>query len=303
MTPEQIRDFYKKKYDNSNGIADEALMIYKNMVSEVEKLEEMFPGRSFTLDGHLIGSIGEAVAKYYYGIDLVETNKKAIDGFYRGETVQIKTVQQDLVSIDLSNIKDLKYLLVLYLNKNGIAYEVYNGPIETVLKNAPKANSHGYTQFRVNRLLDLSKNVKEEERIPNSNIPRLDKEGKNTSKKKKDKNTEISKFASWYIIMYSDPVIREEELIDTFDEECRKLGFVMDCGKMFEALYGKKAFSDAENLKKIIDSVDEITVLGSGIFSYWRYVTHWSYDEHLTDEKHKEWMLTALNRLHFLTSK
>ena len=120
MTPKQIREFHKKRYENSEGIADDALMIYKNMVSEVEKLEEMFPGRSFTLDGHLIGSIGEAVAKYYYGINLVDSNKKAIDGFYYDKSVQIKTVQQDSVSIDLSNAEESHFLLVLYLNNNGM---------------------------------------------------------------------------------------------------------------------------------------------------------------------------------------
>ena len=108
---------------------------------------------------------------------------------------------------------------------------------------------------------------------------------------------------SKYIKMYSDPDITEEELFDTFDEECRKLGFIMDCGKMIEAMYGKQALNNASDLKKVIDTRDEVTVLGSGIFSYWRYVTHWSYNEHLTDEENRKWMLTALNRLYFLTNK
>jgi hypothetical protein len=30
----------------------------------------MFPGGHFTPDGHMVGSIGEAIAAYHYGIDL-----------------------------------------------------------------------------------------------------------------------------------------------------------------------------------------------------------------------------------------
>ena len=33
----------------------------------VAELEAEFPGRHFTLDGHLVGSIGEVMAAYYYG--------------------------------------------------------------------------------------------------------------------------------------------------------------------------------------------------------------------------------------------
>lgn len=56
----------------------------KQKISElleiVQDLEECFPGRKFTLDGHLLGSIGEALANYYYGIDLAPNNTKTYDG-------------------------------------------------------------------------------------------------------------------------------------------------------------------------------------------------------------------------------
>lgn len=293
MTPE---------YEDSKEKVREALRIYKDMVSEVEKLEKLFSGRSFTLDGHLIGSIGEAAAVYYYGITLVETNKKAIDGVYQDKTVQIKTVQQDSVSLDFSNIKEPDYLLVLYLNKSGNVYEVYNGPWDIIQKEALKANSHGYTHFRVNRLLEISKSVDPKKRIPNNNeIICLEKQFKNPKKRKGDINERIQKFTSKYIELYSSSDTNEDDIMNSFPEDCEKLGFIMDCGKMFEAMYGHKAFSDVEELKGIIDEIDEVMVLGSGIFSYWRYVTHWSYNEHLLDEKNKEWMLLALKRLSLLT--
>ena len=48
----------------------------KQKISEllliVNELEERFPGRKFTIDGHLFGSIGEVIAKYYYNIELLD---------------------------------------------------------------------------------------------------------------------------------------------------------------------------------------------------------------------------------------
>ena len=42
----------------------------QKLVEIVAELEAEFPGRHFTLDGHLVGSIGEVMAAYYYGIEL-----------------------------------------------------------------------------------------------------------------------------------------------------------------------------------------------------------------------------------------
>ena len=42
----------------------------QELVHIVSELETAFPERHFTLDGHLVGSIGEVMAAYYYGIDL-----------------------------------------------------------------------------------------------------------------------------------------------------------------------------------------------------------------------------------------
>jgi len=32
----------------------------------VSELEELFPGRHFTLDGHIVGSLGDLLAQYRY---------------------------------------------------------------------------------------------------------------------------------------------------------------------------------------------------------------------------------------------
>ena len=44
-----------------------------------EALKEIFPGRSFTLDGHLVGSIGEVVVAYMINLRLNNASNMAHD--------------------------------------------------------------------------------------------------------------------------------------------------------------------------------------------------------------------------------
>ena len=41
-----------------------------DLYTAADSLEPIFPGRKFTLDGHLVGSIGEVVAAYMFDLDL-----------------------------------------------------------------------------------------------------------------------------------------------------------------------------------------------------------------------------------------
>ena len=59
------------------------------LLSIIAELENRLPGRRFTLDGHLFGSIGEAIAEEYYNIELAPTGTKTHDGIKEGKNVQI----------------------------------------------------------------------------------------------------------------------------------------------------------------------------------------------------------------------
>ena len=56
----------------------------QTMIGIVSELEAEFPGRHFTLDGHLVGSIGEVMAAYYYGIELYRASVSRHDGIVDG---------------------------------------------------------------------------------------------------------------------------------------------------------------------------------------------------------------------------
>lgn len=72
----------------------------QKLTSIVNELEAEFPGRHFTLDGHLVGSIGEVMAAYYYGIELYMASAVAHDGEVDGKKVQIKISQQENIVIN-----------------------------------------------------------------------------------------------------------------------------------------------------------------------------------------------------------
>ena len=93
----------------------------QKLIKIVSELEAEFPGRHFTLDGHLVGSIGEVMAAYYYGIELYTASTEVHDGEVDGRKVQIKISQQDNIVIN----HEPEFLIVLYLNKHGNIYEYY----------------------------------------------------------------------------------------------------------------------------------------------------------------------------------
>lgn len=117
------------------------------------------------------------------------------------------------------------------------------------------------------------------------------------------KKEDIHSFAVRYLEMFNDPLVNYLELESNLGEECQRLGFDMDAGESFINQYSKEAFYNADELKCIIEKVDSVELLGNGIFSYWRYITHWAgVSASLLSEENKKWFLIALYRLAELTS-
>jgi len=115
----------------------------------VAKLEAAFPGRHFTPDGHLVGSLGEVLAAYYYDLELLPASAIAHDAKTTdGRQVQIKATQIDRVALRA----DCAQLLVLKLDGRGGFDEIYNGPGSPVWAAAGKVQSNGQRSIRLSRL-------------------------------------------------------------------------------------------------------------------------------------------------------
>ena len=81
---------------------------------------------------------------------------------------------------------------------------------------------------------------------------------------------QVHDFAIKWCDKFRDQKINYIELVDHhMADDCDALGFEMDCGKSFEETYGA-AVHNYEELDNIIDTVTDIKLLGSAIYSMWR---------------------------------
>ncbi len=129
----------------------------------VAEFERLFPGRRFTPDGHLVGSIGEVIAAYRYGLSLHSASSVAHDATARdGRLVQIKATQGKSVALRAVP----QHLIVLHLARSGDATEVYNGPGAPVWAACgAKRGSNGQSLVRLTKLRALMMRVRQSERI------------------------------------------------------------------------------------------------------------------------------------------
>lgn len=114
---------------------------------------------------------------------------------------------------------------------------------------------------------------------------------------------EIYDFAMKWCDKFRDSKIEYTELIGSaMADDCTALKFEMDGGKAFRNRYGDATFKE-EALKKIIDEVTDIPLLGSAIFSRWRYFNHWADSgEAILKPENRAWFLCALERLAVLST-
>ena len=110
----------------------------------------------------------------------------------------------------------------------------------------------------------------------------------------------LHEFALRYLEMYRNPETEEIDLYAGFSEECFSLGIEMDVGRSFSEKYSAEAFRNSEALSEIFDEVNDVQALANAVFSNYRRITYWSY-ENLSDEENRKWFVTAFRRLAGLT--
>jgi Family of unknown function (DUF6998) len=98
--------------------------LIRQLYAVVSKLEKEFEGRKFTPDGHLVGSIGEVVVAYAFGLKLLPSSNEIHDAEAAdGTLVQIK-LTGGIRGISLYS--EPVHLIVLQLADNEFR-TVYNG--------------------------------------------------------------------------------------------------------------------------------------------------------------------------------
>jgi hypothetical protein len=136
--------------------------LVKELYAVVHKLEGHFQGRKFTLDGHLVGSIGEVLAAYHYNLELLPASSEAHDACCpAGKNVQVKATQGKAVGLRC----EPQHLLVLKLGGDGNFSEVFNGPGHLAWNNAGPMQKNGQRPISVSRLKLLMDEVPEHQRL------------------------------------------------------------------------------------------------------------------------------------------
>lgn len=129
----------------------------------VAQLEAFFPGRRFTPDGHLVGSIGEVIAAYRYGLELLPHSAQGHDArSASGALVEIKATQGSSVALR----EQPNHLIVLHLSKLGEASEIYNGPGAPVWEAAGAMQRNGQRPISLSKLRRIMACVPEGSRLP-----------------------------------------------------------------------------------------------------------------------------------------
>lgn len=129
----------------------------------VGELESLFPGRKFTLDGHLLGSIGEVLAAHQYGLKLLHSSHEAHDAKAPGDRlVQIKVTQRGSVGIQ----SEPQHLLVLRISPDGRTEEVFNGPGQVAWSAAGKMQKNGQRPISVTKLRALMGDIRSTDQLP-----------------------------------------------------------------------------------------------------------------------------------------
>lgn len=110
-----------KDMEERSKIVDALNLIFQG----IGQLIKAFPKKEFTIDGRLVGDIGEMIAALEYDIELFDALHKGHDGRTSdGRLVQVKATFKD--SLTFKSVPE--YYLGLKLYEDGRYDEIYNGP-------------------------------------------------------------------------------------------------------------------------------------------------------------------------------
>ena len=130
----------------------------------IARLRDEFPEKEFTVDGRLVGDIGEVVAALEYDIKLYDVLVAGHDGETPdGRRVQIKATFKD--SLTYRTVPD--YYLGFRLYEDGRHEEIYNGPGKYIYDRYKDRKGIGrdLLSFPNKELRKLSKDITDNERI------------------------------------------------------------------------------------------------------------------------------------------
>jgi len=146
----------------NNEYIEELPKLIQKLYGIVADLHSKFPNWGFTLDGLLLGDIGEALACYQFDLEPLPGNEKTHDAKTSdGKLVQIKTTQKKTLGLGLQK-REFQHLIAFFIDANGNPEIIYNGSGKRIWDELGdiKSNTIG-----VKRLRKLNDTVPDAERL------------------------------------------------------------------------------------------------------------------------------------------
>ena len=140
---------------------EEVPVLITGLLAATRRLNELFDGRQFTPDGHLVGSIGEVVAEYIYDVKLTPGGTAQVDAHTSdGRSVQIKLTGAKGTAYGFRwssrmAIAPAEILIAMQLTKAGFV-EVYNGLFPKSLLESRKDTSNGQVSINLSKLRNIN---------------------------------------------------------------------------------------------------------------------------------------------------
>ena len=118
----------------------------------VQELSALYPGRPFTPDGHMVGSIGEVIAAEAFGLTLYPPSQATHDAFDEQGDVQIKMTGGTCISMYACCDR----LLVLKVVNPEEAEVLYDGPGEPAWQQAGAMQKNGQRKVSLAKLRSIA---------------------------------------------------------------------------------------------------------------------------------------------------
>ena len=133
-----------------------AAALVRELYAIQSRLREAFPARRFSLDGKLVGDLGEVIAAEMYGLELVDNpSTKGHDAIRVDEDglrkrVEVKATQvetqRSVIAFSATVFDDPPdELIVLVIQSDGSVEEAYNGPAAQILDELRGSGDHQRT--------------------------------------------------------------------------------------------------------------------------------------------------------------
>jgi hypothetical protein len=144
---------------------DKFQTLVKQLYATVKNLEEMFPGRHFTPDGLMVGSLGECLVADAYGLELQTASNKGYDAItHSGLEVEITATQTNTVAFR----SQPQHTIIIKILPDGTFEEIYNGPGALVWDQfkGKRLPTNGQFQISLIKLRKLNRSVAQADRVP-----------------------------------------------------------------------------------------------------------------------------------------